>query len=51
MSVKLRHYTNKPGFTEDFFRVRDFPEDPRAGVYGSELAVGAGIYVLPPQPG
>lgn len=24
MSVKLRHYTNQPGFTEDFFKVRDF---------------------------
>lgn len=24
MSVKARHYTDQPGFTEDFFRVRDF---------------------------
>jgi len=24
VSVKLRHYTNKPGFTEDFFKVRNF---------------------------
>lgn len=24
MHVKLRHYTDQPGFTQDFFRVRDF---------------------------
>lgn len=24
MSVKLRHYTDQPGFTEDFFKVRNF---------------------------